>query len=276
LLARLAADSGDLILGTNILILPLHKVVEIAEQYATLDIITGGRLILGISLGFRDVEYRAFGVERASRAKLFEEQIEALKLLWTEDDVDFGGRHVRLERLSIRPKPLQRPRPLIWIGGEAEAAIRRAAVMGDAWIASPTATFATLVEQAAVYREARAVAGLGSGRMVRSVELCIGPTREAAFDLAAPYIANKYKAYAAWGVGQSSFDEFDPGSLEDIVRDRFIIGSPTDCLRACLRHRDELGIEDLLVRMNFPGMPNQIFTAALRLFAEECLPHLRG
>src|SRR5690606_1812311 len=77
LLARLAAETGDLTVGTNILVLPLHNIIDLAEQYATIDIITGGRLVLGVALGYRDIEYDAFGVNRKTRARRFDEQLEA-------------------------------------------------------------------------------------------------------------------------------------------------------------------------------------------------------
>ena len=89
LLARLAAEAGEMKIGTNILILPLHNVVDVAEQYATLDVICGGRLIMGVGLGYREVEYQNFGVDKRTRGQLFSEQIDALKLLWETDHAVF-------------------------------------------------------------------------------------------------------------------------------------------------------------------------------------------
>src|SRR5262249_29290594 len=127
LLARLAAEAGSMLVGTNLLLLPLHNVIDVAEQYATIDIITGGRLILGVGLGYRNQEYEAFGVERRTRAARFEERIEALKLLWAQDRASFAGSYVRFTDVSIRPRPLQTPRPRIWIGAAADSAVERAA-----------------------------------------------------------------------------------------------------------------------------------------------------
>ena len=122
LLARLAAETGDMMIGTNMILLPLHNIVDIAEQYATLDVISGGRLILGIGLGYREIEFESMGVDRKTRVPRFEEQIAALKLLWEGDDVSYEGEHVRFNNLSIRPKPLQKPRPEIWVGATADPA----------------------------------------------------------------------------------------------------------------------------------------------------------
>lgn len=87
LLARIAAESGEMTLITNILLLPLYNPVDLAEQLATLDIICDGRLVCGVGLGYRDVEYTVFGVERASRVSRFEEALRLLKRLWAEDEV---------------------------------------------------------------------------------------------------------------------------------------------------------------------------------------------
>ena len=86
LLARLAAETGDMIIGTNMILLPLFNIVDIAEQYATMDVISGGRLVLGVGLGYREIEFEALNADRKTRAPRFEEQINALKLLWEEDE----------------------------------------------------------------------------------------------------------------------------------------------------------------------------------------------
>src|SRR5262245_29735321 len=101
LLARIAAESGEMMLITNILLLPLYNPVDLAEQLATLDIICDGRLVCGVGLGYRDVEYAVFGVERASRVSRFEEALMLLKRLWIEDEVSFEGEHFRLDRAQM-------------------------------------------------------------------------------------------------------------------------------------------------------------------------------
>src|SRR5213594_3932060 len=85
LLARLAAEAGGMTIGTNLLLLPLHNPVDVAEQYATMDIIADGRLVLGVGLGYRQQEYDALGVDRPTRTRRLEETLELLKRLWTED-----------------------------------------------------------------------------------------------------------------------------------------------------------------------------------------------
>jgi len=277
MLARLAAESGDMIIGPNLLVLPLHNIVDVAEQYATMDIISGGKLLLGIGLGYRDVEYNAFRVERKFRTKIFEEQIQALKLLWEQDNASFEGKHVRFKNISIRPRPLQKPRPQIWIGAASDAAVKRAALLGDAWLGSSVPTFAAAKEQITMYHRVRAEAGLPRATEYgKCVELYVAKTREQAFREGAPYIMNKYRAYYSWGMGKNVTGvSGEDLPLEELVKDRFIVGSPEDCIRDCRWHRDVLGVTHLQVRMNFPGMPQDKVLEQFRLFGQEVLPHIR-
>jgi probable F420-dependent oxidoreductase len=277
LLARLAAEAGTMTIGTNLLLLPLYNPVDVAEQYATMDVIADGRLILGVGLGYRQQEYDAFGVERATRARRFEESLELLKRLWTEDHVTFEGRFWRVKDVSIRPRPLQRPRPPIWIGAAADPAVRRAALLGDAWISTSVTTYSAIKEQVGVYRRARAEAGLPPApEYAKCVELYVAEDRQRAFEESVPYIAAKYRSYYSWGMGKNVPGESGESlSLEDLARDRFVIGTPDDVIRECLRHRDELGVTHLIVRFNFPGMSQANVLKAIRLFGNEVIPALK-
>jgi len=277
LLARLAAEAGEMTIGTNLLLLPLCNPVDVAEQYATMDIIAGGRLILGVGLGYRQQEYDAFAVDRVTRTRRFEEALDLLKRLWTEDHVTFDGRFWRVKDVSIRPRPLQRPRPPIWIGAAADPAVARAARLGDAWIATSVTTFSAIKAQVEVYRRARAAAGLPpAAEYAKCVELYVAEDRRRAFEESVPYIAAKYRSYYSWGMGKNVPGESGESlALEDLARDRFVIGTPDDVIRECLRHRDELGVTHLIVRFNFPGMSQANVLKAIRLFGKEVIPAVR-
>ena len=115
-LQRLAAEADGLWVGTNLILLPLHNPVEVAEIGAFLDVITGGRFLLGVGLGYRPEEFALFGVPMAERVSRLVEGVEIIRRLWTEDGVTHHGRHWQLDGVSIRPRPLQRPRPPILVG----------------------------------------------------------------------------------------------------------------------------------------------------------------
>lgn len=118
---------------TSIIILPQRQTALVAKQVATLDHLSGGRLRLGVGLGWNEVEYRALGQDYHTRNKRFEEQIYLLRRLWTEPLVNFTGHWDSIPDAGINPLPLQQPIP-IWFGGHAEAVLRRAAHLADGWM----------------------------------------------------------------------------------------------------------------------------------------------
>ena len=134
LLSYIAALTDTLELATGISVLPSRQTILAAKQIAQLDIFCGGRLRLGVSAGWNQPEYRAMGIDFASRGKRLDEQITLLRQLWTQDYVTYAGEHHTLEAVGIFPKPQQQPIP-IWVGGYAEAALKRIATLGDGWMA---------------------------------------------------------------------------------------------------------------------------------------------
>ena len=128
----LAAVASRLELVTGVVIAPQRQTALLAKQAAEIDILTGGKLRLGLGIGWNDVEYEALGMNFRDRGRRFEEQIELLRLLWTEPVVTFEGRWHRVTAAGINPLPVQRPIP-IWIGGSAEPALRRAARLADGY-----------------------------------------------------------------------------------------------------------------------------------------------
>jgi alkanesulfonate monooxygenase SsuD/methylene tetrahydromethanopterin reductase-like flavin-dependent oxidoreductase (luciferase family) len=274
LLARIAAESGEMTLITNILLLPLFNPVDLAEQLATLDIICDGRLICGVGLGYRAVEYTVFGVERASRVARFEEALTLLKRLWTEEEVSFDGAHFRLDRVRMTLKPVQRPRPPIWIAASSHAGIKRAARLGDAWTIAGHATLATLTQQVQFYRET--LQGLGKPfpeDFPLSKELYIAPERGTALREAQPYLEAKYRAYCQWGQDRElPATETFAVPFETLVQDRFILGDPDDCIAQIRAHQEQLGITHMKFRVHWPGMPHAQVMRTIRLLGEKVLP----
>ncbi len=133
LFAYLAGLTQRLEFVTGILILPQRQTALVAKQAATLDVLCGGRLRLGLGNGWNEVEYTALGENFHNRGKRMEEQIELLRLLWTQPLVTFSGRWHHIPDAGLNPLPVQRPIPL-WLGGHAEAVLARAARLGDGWM----------------------------------------------------------------------------------------------------------------------------------------------
>src|SRR5438046_150863 len=129
----LAGVTTRLELTTGILIVPQRQTVLVAKQAAEVDVLSGGRLRLGIGLGWNYVEYDALGEKFQNRGRRVEEQVEVLRKLWTEPLVNFKGAYHVINNAGLNPMPVQRPIP-IWFGGSAEPALRRAARLADGWM----------------------------------------------------------------------------------------------------------------------------------------------
>ena len=202
-LARIAAESGDMEIGTDILQLPLLHPVQVAETAATLDQVCGGRFTLGVGLGYRPVEYESLGIRRQDRLARFIEGIELIKRLWTEDRVTFRGKHFRVEDVSIAIRPVQVPRPPILVAATGDRMVRRAATLADAWSAFGHGTLDTLVRQTALYREALADAGkpFPPERFRVSKELYIAATREQAEAECFPVYPGQVRSVQGLGPG---------------------------------------------------------------------------
>lgn len=135
LFSYMSAVTSKIFFATNIIILPQRQTALVAKQAATLDVLSGGRLRLGIGSGWNQVEYIALNQDFHTRGQRMEEQVEVLRRLWTEPLVTFSGKWHTIPDAGINPLPIQRPIP-IWFGGTAEPALRRAARLGDGWMAN--------------------------------------------------------------------------------------------------------------------------------------------
>ncbi len=143
-LTRVATLTRRLRLGTGILVLPHHNPILVAKTLASLDVLSGGRVIAGFAAGYAEPEFRALGVAFDRRGAITDEYLRAIRSLWTDAVPAFEGRHARFAGIRFEPKPVQRPHPPIVIGGTAPPALRRAAREGDGWYG-----FALTVEKTA-------------------------------------------------------------------------------------------------------------------------------
>ncbi len=133
LFAFLAGVAPRLGFLSSVIILPQRQTALVAKQAAEIDVLTGGRLRLGVGIGWNPLEFMALGMEFRNRARRFEEQIEVMRRLWTERLVTFNGRYHTLPAVGINPRPVQRPIP-VWIGASAEPAVKRACAIGDGYL----------------------------------------------------------------------------------------------------------------------------------------------
>lgn len=148
ILTYAAAVTSRIRLGVAVVVLPVHNPSHVANQFATLDYVSNGRAILGLGLG-REHHYAEFQIPMERRVRRFREGVEIVKALWTQPRVDYAGSFYRLDGAGMVIKPVQKPHPPIWLGGNHPDAVRRAAKLGDGWIAaggSTTGAFGQSVE----------------------------------------------------------------------------------------------------------------------------------
>ena len=133
-LAFVAGVTQRLRLLSHVLILPYHSPFDVAKQYATLDRLSGGRVILGVGTGHLRREFAALGANFDERGAVTDECIRIIDALWTREQASFHGERYQFEALYLAPRPLQQPRPPIWVGGNSRRAARRAAELADGWV----------------------------------------------------------------------------------------------------------------------------------------------
>lgn len=282
LATALAAVTRRIRIGTAIIVLPLYHPVHVAEDVATIDRLSNGRFDLGVGLGYQAIDFRAFDVPIRQRVSLFEESVEAIRRLWTEDRVTFSGKRYRLDGVHLQPRPVQDPHPPIWIAGGSDEAIKRAARLGDAWITDPVIPLGGMRGLAELYRETCRRRGR-TGRIVVMRETLIAETREEAEREFGPSLLATYRYYWRSGAFNPALDPWvkeisSPSEVTlDRVADRLLLGSPDDIAGQIRRWRDEVGVDDFICI--FPprrGRAHEDTLRALRLFGEGVLPQFRG
>jgi alkanesulfonate monooxygenase SsuD/methylene tetrahydromethanopterin reductase-like flavin-dependent oxidoreductase (luciferase family) len=277
-LAHLAHEAGDMRIGMGILLLPLHNPLDVAETFASLDVVTGGRLIFGVGMGYREVEYSAFGIDPVDKVKRFEANLDIILRLWAGEEVSADLPWCRLDAARLNLLPLQQPRPPVWMAANADGAVKRAARQADAWMINPHATAGTVRRQVELYHQTRTAAGRGKGHGLPVLrEIFCAKDRKTAIERAAPFIAQKYKTYATWGQDKvmpepESFDR----AYEELAEDRFIVGSADDCIAALLPWRHEVGVDHFIFRTHWAGLPVEDSLSSIDLLSREVIPALEA
>jgi len=272
-LARLAAESGNMNLATSVLLLPLLNPVDVAEQVATLDHICEGRLILGLGLGYRPEECEAFGTSMSQRGGRASEALELMIRLWTEEEVTHHGRYFHVS--GARPT-YQQPHPPIWLAAMSDPAVRRVGREGHILFIGPAQSHGTARRQIELFHETLREHGKPAPEeMVIVREFFCAATRQEALDKARRGFLTKYEAYAAHGL-QGTDSELTgkvTGDLEALMDDTFILGSPQECVQQIARYRD-LGFTQVSLRLFYPEMTEREVLEHIELVGRQVLPEV--
>ena len=252
-------------------LLPLYHPVELAEQISTLDVVCGAKFVLAAALGWRDFQFRAFEVREGQRLARFQEVLEIMKQLWTQERVTYQGRYFSIDDVPGAGIPLQRPYPRLLIAANLDAGVVRAANIADGWLISSRATLPTISRQMNLYRDALRHTGQ-QGYVAAWREMFVAASRADAIATIRPHVERLYQNRAALGHNRAlpEADRIDV-PFETVLEGRFVLGSAEECIAEVKKYQ-ELGMEEMIMRCQWPGMATEGALKAIRLFGSEILP----
>lgn len=269
--AAIAVRTTMVKIGTAVLLLPLQDAIRVAEDAAVVDVLSNGRLRLGLGLGYKLEEFDAFRVPRASRRSLMEEGIDVIRAAWADGPQTYEGEHYNFRDVSVTPKPVQSPGPEIWLAGRADAPVRRAARMGDGLIAvGPPSLYHT-------YRAARQEYGrTGPDNICTFAWRMPADDPGRAWEEVGPHAAHRMANYADWyGTAADLPTDQLMGRALDVGRSPgatpSMFGSVEDTI-AEVEAMQANGVSSLLYFATFPGLRPSATIPYFELLAKEVMP----
>ncbi|MFT5390378.1 MAG: alkanesulfonate monooxygenase SsuD [Gammaproteobacteria bacterium] len=268
LLAHLAGLTSKIRLGTAVVVVPWHNPALLAEQAATVDLLSGGRLDLGLGRGYRDNEFAGFGVDRAQATARFDDTLAFLTKAWTTTErFSFKGEHWTLTDVVIEPKPIQQPHPPLWVGAASDASISAAAQQGLCLFLDQVATVEEVAQRVSVYREAQHQAGRTShpNDIALTRPLLLSRDENERATLLESHLGTlEQLASSAADNNHNPFYSV-PEERRSRAENGAILGPPSECIKRLERLRD-IGIHQVLFTRTSPD--------ALGRFAAQVMPHL--
>jgi alkanesulfonate monooxygenase SsuD/methylene tetrahydromethanopterin reductase-like flavin-dependent oxidoreductase (luciferase family) len=285
ILSAIAGRTSTIRLGTFIIVLPFHHPVRVAEDAATVDIISNGRLELGLGQGYWLSEFRSFNISRKERASRLTEGTEIINRCFTEDSFSHDGKHWQLTDIELSPRPIQQPPP-IWVAAMAENTVRRAARLGYHLAGSGGADLQQFYDDELTKQ----------GKNPAEHNICqlrsvyVAETREKAWDACEEHLYYMMSLYdkrykeaddMEWGSAVMSAPVVPPvGKLRHTQDISFfnaplIVGTPDDAIAEIERYTSETRCTHMSMWMHMAGMPDAKIRASMKLFAEEVMPHFR-
>jgi len=280
-LAGVIGNTKRMKVGTGIIILPLYHPLKLAEDVAMLDIMSKGRMILGVGVGYRREEYDAFGVSYEDRRKILEEQVLLLRKLWKHDNISWQSKYYHLESVSVNPKPTQTDLP-IWIGlsGAAFASsLARIAEIGDAWILDAATPLGMIEHKMPGFVQALKKNGKEPSMTDFPVirDLYVAKDSDSARADVGRAIVDKFRTYHRWGypVMRKTYRSEEDVTFDSLRKDIVIVGSPDECVELIEKY-GKAGINHLIFRVQVKGSTHSEAASMIKLFVEKVMPHFAG
>ena len=270
LMAAIAARTRRVEISTDILILPLYHPVKLAEDIATIDVLSNGRVMLGVGAGYRDEEWAAFATSRRERASRMEEGVAVLRGCWGDGPFSFAGRHYRFEGIDVVPKPVQRPHPPLWMAATAEPAARRAARLGLHLLpqADRTGGYDAWVDE--LRRLGRDPQEYRVG-LIKSWFLADAGRDDPLWTEVRERERYRGASYAPWL--RAGYVRPGPGAVA--IDQGYMIGSSSEIIAQVDAATKFMPLTDIIGWGTPPGMDAELFNPRLERFAREVMPHFR-
>ena len=280
--AAIATRTSRIKIGTAVQVLPLCHPLRLAEETATIDQISRGRLLLGAGRSGNPRGYAAYGVPYAESRERFYETLEILRLAWTQPSFSYAGKFHTFNEARAVPRPYQQPYPPIRIAGASEDTFPVLGELGyPLFVAVRSGSLSGLAPDLKAYREAYAAAGHpGKGEVYLRLSLHLAETDAQALDEAEPSIMQGYKSLTSRLEGspnarrRAELETVRTITYEEVLRDKVVVGSAERVTDRLLQLREELAIDGILAELNFgSNIASQLMMRSLRLLCEKVRPH---
>lgn len=273
--AAVAARTRRIRIGTAVLLMPFHHPVRLAEDGATVDIISRGRLEVGVAIGYRAEEFQGFGIPTRERSGRTEEGLEIIRRLWEGETLTFNGKFYQVFGVKVTPEPVQRPRPPLWVGGFTAKAARRAAVYADGYIGA--GRMKPMYEAYAAELRARgkdpASARVAGGHMW----LIVSRDPKKTWHEAADHVLYQINRYAEWSASAKAPLGLPPVRDREHLRklDLLKVVTPEEGVRLIREYIAEVPLTHYYSWVIPPGLGPEWSAPHLELFAREVMPRFR-
>jgi natural product biosynthesis luciferase-like monooxygenase protein len=289
-LAAMASVTKRVRLGSAVVVLPFNDPVRVAEEGAMVDLMSDGRLDLGVGRGFQPVEFRGFGVDQARSHEMFDEALQIIERAWTEETVSFTGKHFKIDEHAVRPRPIQQPHPPIWLAAVNAPSFEMAGMRGYNLLCTLVPGFHNPLT--ADYLQTYRTALRGGGHDAAKKQIgalcmvyCADTTEQARQDFGGPVLwyFRMMEKHIAFAGRKSDYEEYEKVrryahtvDWDELLQTRaYVCGNPAQCVKQIEEMREQYGFTQLICWTRLAGLDHRKVLRSMELFSRDVLPHFR-